>query len=242
MSRLRFAARLLALALALILALPLHGLWRMTRRPSPWPRRFLAVCARIVGARARVIGQPLSRDAVILANHLSWIDILLLAGSANAVFIGKGELRSVPLVGWLAALNDTIFVARGERLAVAEQVAQIRSAIGPRPVVLFPEGTTGDGVSLLPFKPTLLAALDTAPPGLQVQPVRIDYGEATRELAWTGGEAGAHHAARVLKRRGTFVATLRFIEPFAPAGGRKTVAAHARARIEAAGEAAAAPV
>lgn len=231
MSRLRFAARLLALAIALILALPLHGLWRLMRRPSPWPRRLLAVCARIVGARARVIGQPLSRDAVILANHLSWIDILLLAGSANAVFVGKGELRSVPLVGWLAALNDTIFVVRAERMAVGDQVAQIRRALGPRPVVIFPEGTTGNGAILLPFKPALLAALDPPPPGLRVQPVRIDYGEATREIAWTGGESGAHHATRVLKRRGTFVATLRFLDPFAPTGGRKAVAAEARARI-----------
>lgn len=233
MSTFRLALRLFALALALLLALPLHGFWRLARRPSPWPRRFLGWCAGIVGARARVVGVPLRRDAVILANHLSWIDIFLLARTADAVFVAKGELESAPLVGWLASLNDTIFVARGERMAVGDQVAQVRAALGPRPVAIFPEGTTGDGVMLLPFKSALLAALDPPPPGVRVQPVRIDYGDATADLAWIGDEPGARHAARVLRRRGTFTATLRFAEPFIPVGGRKAVAAEARRRIEA---------
>jgi 1-acyl-sn-glycerol-3-phosphate acyltransferase len=233
MGGLRLTARLLALALALLVALPLHGLWRLVRLPSPWPRRFLGLCARIVGARARIVGTPLARDSVILANHLSWIDILLLAGTANAVFVAKDELRTAPLVGWLAGLNDTIYVRRGDRMAIGDQVAEVRAALGPRPVAIFPEGTTGDGRTLLPFKSALLAALVPPPPGLRVQPVRLDYGEATDDLAWVGDETGAHHAARVLKRRGSFVATLRFADPFVPTGDRKTIAAEARARIEA---------
>ena len=197
MTSLHLSLRILALAAALAVALPLHGLWRLARRPSPWPRRFLGVCARIVGARARVVGAPLARDVVILANHLSWIDILLLAGHANAIFVAKGELRSAPLVGWLASLNDTIFVARGDRMAVGAQVDAVRRALGPRPVAIFPEGTTGDGVTLLPFKSALLAAIVPPPPGVRVQPVRIDYGAATADLAWTDDESGASHAARV---------------------------------------------
>lgn len=233
MDDIRLVLRLLALTTALIAALPLHAAWRLFRLPSPWPRRFLGLCARIVGARARVIGMPLRRDAVILANHLSWIDILLLADSANAVFVAKGELATAPLVGWLAGLNDTIFVSRGDRMAIGDQVAQVRAAIGPRPVAIFPEGTTGDGITLLPFKSALLAALVPPPPDTRVQAVRIDYGAATRDLAWVGEESGAVHALRVLRRRGTFVATLRFAEPFVPTGDRKAIAMEARARIEA---------
>ena len=232
MSTLRLVLRLLALALALLVALPLHAAWRLVRLPSPWPRRFLGLCARVVGARVRIVGTPLTRDAVILANHLSWIDILLLADAANAVFVAKGELARAPLVGWLAGLNDTIFVARGDRMAIGGQVAQVRAALGPRPVVIFPEGTTGDGVTLLPFKSALLAALVPPPAGIRVQAVRINYGAATDDLAW-GDEDGAAHAVRVLRRRGGFVATLRFAEPFVPAGDRKAIAAAARARIEA---------
>ncbi len=230
---LRLVLRLATCAALLAVMLPLHGAYRLLRLPSPCPRRFLGLSARIMGARVRVVGRPLLRDVVILANHLSWLDILLLAGSTGATFVAKGELQRAPLVGWLASLNATIFVARGNRMGVADQVAEVRAALGPRPVAIFPEGTTGDGIHLLPFKPALLAALEPPPPGLSVQPVRIDYGDATRDLAWVGDEPGADHARRVLSRAGSFVATLTFAEPFAPAGDRKAIAAEARARIEA---------
>jgi 1-acyl-sn-glycerol-3-phosphate acyltransferase len=231
----RIAARLALLVVALLIALLLHGAWRLVRVPSPWPRRFLGTVARIVGARVRVIGRPLRRDVMVLANHLSWIDILLLAGANGTAFVAKEELRRVPLIGWLCTLNHTIFVARGDRMNVAAQVAQLRTALArPWPVTIFPEGTTGDGVTLLPFKAALLGALDPAPAGLMVQPVRIDYGAATGDLAWVGDEPGIDHARRVLARPGRFTATLHFLEPFAPTGDRKTIAAEARARIDAA--------
>jgi 1-acyl-sn-glycerol-3-phosphate acyltransferase len=120
-------------------------------------------------------------------------------------------------------------------MGVAAQVAAIRAALGPRPVAIFPEGTTGDGRTLAPFKPALLAALDPPPPGLQVQAVRIDYGAATGELVWVGDEPGVSHARRVLGRRGHFVATLDYTDPFAAHGDRKAIAAEARRRIVAAG-------
>ncbi|PTQ64329.1 1-acyl-sn-glycerol-3-phosphate acyltransferase [Sphingomonas sp. PP-CE-3G-477] len=225
-----------ALLVALVLALPLHGMWRLFGRKSPWPPRFLGLVSRIVGARPRVVGTPLRHDVVFVSNHLSWIDILLLSGATGTAFVAKSELRGVPLVGWLCTLNHTIFVSRADRMAVTAQIAQIRDTLAADwPVTLFPEGTTGDGTTLLPFKAALLAALAPPPPGVKVQPVRIDYGAATGELAWVGDEPGQHHAARVLKRRGTFVATLHFADAFDPAeyGDRKAIAAEARRRMEA---------
>lgn len=236
----RLAARLLALMLALLAGLVLHGSWRLVRRPSPWPRRFLALVARIVGARVRVVGTPLAGDVVFLSNHLSWIDILAIAGATGSAFVAKGELRAVPLVGWLCTLNHTLFVSREDRLKVAAQIAQLRDAIGAGgAVTLFPEGTTGAGHMLLPFKAALLAALDPPPQGVQVQPIRVDYGQATDALAWVGKEPGQSHALRVLRRRGTFDVTLRLLPPFDPAttGNRKAIAARARDAIEAAGPA-----
>lgn len=235
-SCLRFALRVAAMLLALAVALVLHGLWRAARAPSPWPRVLLGRIARIAGARARIVGAPLRRDVVFVANHLSWLDILLIAGATGSAFVAKAELKGVPLVGWLCTLNNTLFVARGDRMGVAAQVEQVGRALADGwAVTLFPEGTTGDGVTLLPFKAALFAALDPPPPGVRVQPIRVDYGGATRELAWAGDEPGRSHATRVLRRRGTFVATLRFLEPFAPgdAAGRKGIAAEARRRIEA---------
>lgn len=236
MANLRFAFRLLAIVVALLLALPLHGAWRLFRLPSPWPRIFLGSVARIVGARARVVGTPRRRDVVFVSNHLSWIDILLLAGATGSAFVAKAELRAVPVVGWLCTLNRTIFVSREDRLQVAEQIDRLRAAlVDAWAVTIFPEGTTGDGHTLLPFKAALLAVADPPPAGVVVQPVRIDYGDATDDLAWVGDEPGQSHALRVLRRRGSFVATLRFADSFDPNDfpGRKAIAAEARRRMEA---------
>ncbi|MEG8025569.1 lysophospholipid acyltransferase family protein [Sphingomonas aurantiaca] len=143
-----------ALLLALLVALPLHGAWRVLGRKSPWPPRFLGLVAQIVGARARVAGTPLRHDVVFVSNHLSWIDILLLSGATGGAFVAKSELRGVPLVGWLCTLNHTIFVSRADRMAVTAQIAEIRGALAADwPVTLFPEGTTGDGTTLLLSRP-----------------------------------------------------------------------------------------
>lgn len=237
MGNVRFAGRLAAIILALLLALPLHGLWRLLRIPSPWPMWFLAGVGWIAGARRHTVGTPLRRDVFFIANHLSWLDIPILAGRNGSAFIAKSELRDVPVIGWLCGLNKTLFVERGARLGVAEQIAQLRDALAETwAITIFPEGTTGDGAALLPFKASLLAVLDPPPPGVRVQPVLVDYGAALADIAWLGDEPGQVNARRILSRPGTFTATLTFLDPFDPADfpGRKAVAAEARARMEAA--------
>jgi 1-acyl-sn-glycerol-3-phosphate acyltransferase len=236
MGGLRLTARVAGLLLALIAAVPLHLLWRLVRLPSPWPRLFLRAVARIIGAKVRVTGRPLKRDVIFVANHLSWTDIPILAGRTGTAFVAKAEVAGVPLVGWLCRLNRTLFVRREERMAVLDQIAEFRAMVAEGwAVTLFPEGTTGDGHSLLPFKATLLAVLDQPPPGVRVQPVRIDYGAATDDVAWLGDERGQDHARRVLGRPGRLPVTLTFLDPFVPEGGRKAIAAEARRRILATG-------
>lgn len=230
----RFAGRLAAMLVTLLLALPLHGLWRLFRVSSPWPMWFLAAVAWIAGARRRTIGRSLRRDVVFLSNHLSWLDIPLLAGRNGSAFVAKADLARVPVIGWLCTLNKTLFVDRTARLSVAEQIAALRDALAETwAITIFPEGTTGDGRTLLPFKAALLAVLDPPPPGVLVQPVRIDYGAAMADVAWLGDEPGAVNARRILSRRGSFTATLTFLDPFDPADhpGRKAIAAEARARM-----------
>ena len=232
---LRLSLRLAMLVAALLFAVPLHLLWRLLHLPSPWPRLFLAVFGWIIGARRRTIGTPLKRDVVFVSNHLSWMDIPILAGRTGSAFVAKAELRQVPLVGWLCTLNRTIFVKREDRMAVADQIEALRRALAETwAITIFPEGTTGDGEALLPFKAALLAVLDPPPAGVRAQPVLIEYGAATAELAWVGDEPGLAHAMHVLRRRGSFTATVRFCEPFDPPDfpGRKAVAAEARRRIE----------
>ena len=229
--------RLAALVLALLCALAVHGVWRLFRLASPWPRLFLGVVGWIVGARRRTVGTPLRRDVVFVSNHLSWTDIPIIAGATGSAFVAKSELREVPLIGWLCTLNRTLFVRRDDRLGVMEQIEELRRALAETwAVTVFPEGTTGDGITLLPFNASLLAVLDPPPAGVVVQPLWIDYGAATPEIAWIGDELGQDHAKRVLKRRGSFDVTLHFLAPFDPRdfAGRKAVAAEAKRCIEAA--------
>ena len=231
---LRAAGRLCHIVGALLIALVLHGIWRGLGRASPWPPRFLRRVAVILGADIRVIGTPVRRNVMIAANHLSWFDILLLAGTANARFVAKAEVAGLPLIGWLAGLNRTLFVERADRLGVADQVVAIRGALADgQPLAVFPEGTTGDDLTLLPFKPALFAALVPPIADIHVQPVRIDYGAAASDLAWLGSDPGDAHAKRVLRRAGRFTVTLHYLEPFDPADypDRKALAAEARRRI-----------
>lgn len=232
---LRAAARVMAMIAALLVALPLHGLWRLVRLPSPWPRLLLGTIGRIAGLRPTLAGTPLRRDAFFVANHQSWLDILALAGATGTAFIAKGELARVPMIGWLCRLNHTVFVDRSDRGAIAGQVEDVRATLAAGwSIAIFPEGTTGDGAGLLPFKPALLSALEPPPAGVRVQPVRISYGTLAREVAWVGDEPGLANVRRILARPGTIPVTLRMLEPFAPTGNRKAIAAEARARIEAA--------
>jgi lyso-ornithine lipid O-acyltransferase len=234
-SRLRVAGRIAWLLALLGLCLPLHGIWRLLRLRSPWPRRFLWWSARACGAKVTMTGRPPRRDVFVVSNHSSWLDILILGGACGCAFVAKAELERAPLVGWLASLNRTIFVDRADRRAIPAPVATIRAELAQGPVAVFPEATTSDGTVLLPFKPALLQVLDGADPALRVQPLFLDYGPAGPEIAW-GDEDGDRNALRLLGRRGTIPVTLHCLDAFSPAevGDRKAVSAEARRRIAAA--------
>ena len=127
--RSRFAARALALVLALLVFVPLHYLYRIFRYGSPFPMWFLGLAGWIAGARVTRIGTPLRRDVFFISNHVSWIDILILAGASGTAFVAKQELSEVPIIGWLCRLNRTVFVKRENRMGVAEQINDLREAL-----------------------------------------------------------------------------------------------------------------
>lgn len=233
--RMRIVLRVALILATLLVTVPLHYAWRLFVYGSPVPRVALGMIARIAGARVTVLGTPLRRDVFFLANHLSWLDIPALAGASGTAFVAKAEVADTPVIGWLCRLNRTVFVQREARLNVAEQINAVREALSDnRAITIFPEGTTTDGRSLLPFKSSILKALEPPPPGVLVQPVLMDYGPLGEALCWIGDEGGLDNALRVLARRGSFPLRVHFLEPFAPAdfAGRKVIAAEARSRIE----------
>lgn len=236
MAAFRRITRIGALAASLLLCLIPHLLWRAARRPSPWPRRFLGMAARSVGARVRIEGHPFHGDSFIIANHVSWVDILALGGATGAAFVAHDGIAGWPVIGWLAAQNNTLFVARGRRGALSSQLDTLRAALaGHQPVALFPEGTTSDGSGMLPFKPTLLAVLLPPPRSVRIQPVHIDYGAATADISWHSDEPAGANVKRLMERRGRLDVTLRFLEPFDPAicPDRKALAVLTQQRIAA---------
>ena len=235
MSALRVAARFTAVVLWLLLCLPLHGGWRALGLVSPWPRRFLGGVAAISGARVRVQGGPAAGPALLLANHTSWLDILVLGGALGARFVSKDGVDRWPVVGFLARLNATIFISREARGAVRTQAGALRRELsGPRPIALFPEGTTTDGHALLPFRASLLAAVAPPPDGVAVLPVAIDYGAAVNDIAWFADEPALRNVARVWRRAGRFDVVVRVL-PALPAGvDRKALAAAAQREVAAA--------
>jgi 1-acyl-sn-glycerol-3-phosphate acyltransferase len=233
-SRLIAGARVAGLAALLLACLLPHLAARLIGR-SPMPRLFLAAAARICGARVSAIGRPLAPHSLIIANHASWLDILVLAGATGTRFVSKAEVRDHPLLGWLADQNDTLYVERQDRRAVHSQAADVAAALADdRPLALFPEGTTGDGRTLLPFRPALLAAVAPAPPGTEVRPVAIDYGAMRTAIGWTDEESGQANALKLLGRRGSFAVVVRLLDPLPPGEDRKAMARDARAAIAAA--------
>ena len=229
--------RVSAIIASLIVLVPLHYLFRAVRYGSPFPQAFLWLAARIAGARVVRHGVPLKRDVFFISNHLSWLDILAIAGASGTAFVAKGEAADIPVIGWLCRINRTIFVSRENRAGVAAQINSLREALADNwSITVFPEGTTTDGQSLLPFKTSLLRVLEPPPPGVLVQPILLDYGPHAEWIGWTGDESGLDNGFRVLKRWGRFTLHVHFLDPFDPAShpGRKAIAAESRSRIEAA--------
>jgi 1-acyl-sn-glycerol-3-phosphate acyltransferase len=233
----RLVLRAAAIVAGLIVCLPLHYLWKLFGRPSPWPQIFLRWTARRCGLRVRIEGAPLPRDVLMAANHVTWLDIVVLGGAAPASFVARDDVARWPAVGWAAGLNQTIYIARHDRGSVRGQADQLRQGLAAgRAVVLFPEGTTEGGHEVLPFRASLFASLFPPLPGVRVQPVAIDYGALAEEVAWVGEESASANARRILSRPGTIPVTLRFLAPLDPgaAGDRKALSAAARAEIVAA--------
>lgn len=233
----RLYLRCAAIVAGLILCLPFHYLSRLIFGRSPWARVFLGYSGRRCGLVVHVEGKPLDGRVLFAANHVSWLDILGVGGAARTAFVAKDDVARWPAIGWMADLNDTIYVARAARSAARNQADNLRAALDAgRAVAFFPEGTTEGGAEVLPFRASLFASLYPPIPGVRVQPVAIDYGALTGEIAWVGDESTGANAKRLLRRSGRIPVTIRFLAPIDPteAGDRKALAAQARAEIVAA--------
>jgi len=189
---------------------------------------------RVFGFRMRRVGTPLPGAAMFVANHVSWVDITALHSQRMMGFVAKREIRSWPLVGWMATRAQTIFHARGSTESLGgvlhEMLSRLRNG---RAVGVFPEGGARGGGEIGPFHARIFMAAVEA--GVPVQPVALLYGEggsAQRLVAFAKGESFLGNFLRLLGEPAR-VAEVHFLAPIAPdeLEGRRRIAELARARI-----------
>ena len=238
--RLRRFRRAVALGLALALCILRFWLLRM-RGPLTLERRALWVqlsCRLILaslGIHYQVEGQP-PNHGLVVCNHLSYLDILILSAAMPCFFVAKVEIGGWPFFGKAARTGGTIFVDRSSltsAMSVAEQISERLKLPIPVPVLLFPEGTSTDGSQLLRFHSRLIDPATSAGAPITAAAVRyvIDGGIAERELCWFGDALFLPHLWKALGTVG-FSAEVTFGEPHVYFD-RRTAADATHAEIEA---------
>ncbi len=202
------------------------------------PHTYHRFVARLFGIRIRVIGAP-APGMLLLANHTSWLDIVIFSAVAPLSFVAKAEVGSWPFFGTLARLQRTVFVERARRseTAATRDVIRERLMAGDT-LVLFPEGTSSDGNKVLPFKSALLSAAESDSGHVTGQPVSTAYtgihgipmGRENRPLfAWYGDMDLVPHLWEALKA-GPLDVVMEFHPPLAVAD-RKELAKAAEMQV-----------
>jgi 1-acyl-sn-glycerol-3-phosphate acyltransferase len=226
---------LVTLALWPLQALAMRFDWPLARKlPMVWQR----IACRVAGFHVTVEGRPAEPPLLIASNHVSWMDISVLGSVLPVSFIAKSEVSGWPVVRTLSRLQRSVYIERQKRAKTGAAAEAIASRVSRGDImVLFAEGTTGDGARVLPFRSALLGAARTAAGeagAVTVQPVAITYlrihglpmGYNDRPtVAWYGDMGMEDNFVRAVGW-GSVEATVSFGEPipFGPDADRKVVA------------------
>ncbi len=206
---------ILVVVALLLLPFQLAGILLNNRLQRIVPILFHRTACALIGVRITHVGERTRESPVlILSNHASWLDIIVLGAVAPVVFVAKSEVANWPVFGWLAKLQRTIFVERERRHKTGDAARAMGDRLlGGDVVVLFPEGTSSDGIRILPFRSALIGAVhhtigdQTHHDRVTVQPVSIAYvryggvpvGRALRDkVAWYGETELVPHLMNVL--------------------------------------------
>jgi len=246
MQSLRAAALLFVFVVVTLCLIPYQALLLRFNLPGrkTFPQHYHRFLCRLFGIRLSVTGRPVAGEGVLMvANHTSWLDILVLSAVARVSFVAKAEVQSWPFFSTLARLQETVFVDRVRRSQTGEARNNIRERLeAGDALVLFPEGTSSDGNQVQPFKSALMGAAEaqvgTGAGGevrhVPVQPVSVAYvgvhgmpmGREFRPLyAWYGDMELVPHLWEALQT-GPIEVVVEFHRPVTvdSAGGRKALA------------------
>jgi 1-acyl-sn-glycerol-3-phosphate acyltransferase len=216
-------------------------IWTSNRAARRFPHLYHRAVTKLLGIRLRIIGTPVTgRPCLIAVNHVSWLDIPILSAVAPLSFIAKQEVATWPFFGTLARLQRSVFIDRERRRTAAGSRDLMAERLAARDtLVLFAEGTSSNGVRVLPFKSAFFAAADA--PGVVVQPMSLVYkghwgAPMTRRTrpfyAWYGEMDMGAHLWNALSS-GPIEVDVICHEPLtvAGAGGRKALARLAEEKV-----------
>jgi 1-acyl-sn-glycerol-3-phosphate acyltransferase len=213
--------RVISIALAFValtlvlLPFQLIGMIFDLRLQRTIPHLYHRILCALIGVRIREVGtRSAASPALILSNHVSWLDICVITALGPVVFVAKSEVAGWPVFGWLARLQRTIFINRQARHQTGAATREIAGRLlGGDAVVLFAEGTSSDGIRVLPFRSSLVGAVyhalgdGTQHTHVTVQPMSLAYvslsglrmGRGLRErVAWYGDAELIPHLLSVL--------------------------------------------
>ncbi len=212
--------------LVLLLATRLleRPIWGMDRPVTPHITQFVCRHAlRIMGLDLRVQGTPMQRRGAVVANHSSWLDIFALNASKRIYFVSKSEVARWPGIGWLARATGTVFIERNRARAREQTVLFQQRLLHGHKLLFFPEGTSTDGLQVLPFKTTLFESF-FAPQlrdQIAIQPVSVLYdapeGADRRFYGWWGDRSFGSHLLTTLAPARQGAVSVIYHEPIAVA-------------------------
>jgi 1-acyl-sn-glycerol-3-phosphate acyltransferase len=191
--------------------------------------------ARILCMRITSEGTPPRGGFLLVANHLSYVDVILLLATCNVVLLSKAEVKHWPVLGLLARTTGTLFVDRSRKSDLPRAIATVEGALARGfGVVVFPEATSSDGSGILPFKPSLFSVAERLPEGVYWAVLRYETNEpdahASDVVCWWGDMTFGPHFLRILRLRG-FRAHVVFGPAPIRASDRKLLSAAVRADV-----------
>ena len=243
----RIALRLILVVVLLFIMTPFQIFVICLRLPGSdkLPLLFHKAILKIIGVRVRVSGPLPAPGTLIVSNHVSWLDICIIGSVLPVNFVAKADISGWPILGFLAKLQKTLFIKRDRRSDTANQrnAMQERLLEGGR-LLLFPEGTTGDGTIVFPFKSSLFAAAEVPENDnlIPIQPLSLAFAELSGipmsrririKYAWIG-DIGLLSNMLYILRSYSFTINLIFHEPtnLVEAGGRKKLAVSAHRQVQ----------
>ena len=200
---------------------------------AKWLHRACRRQIKIYGCDYSSIG-PIPKSGLLVSNHLSYLDILVIAAITPAVFVSKSEVRGWPVIGWLTSLAGTVYIVRERRTHVGVVNQEIESALADGVlVVVFPEGTSTNSDEVLPFRSPLLEPVTHGN-----HPIATGYlhyelagGDARNEVCFWGDHSFFPHAVNLLGKHGRVDATMRFGTFQRTTDDRKVLAAQLRTAV-----------